>query len=357
MLYITSREEINKYREVDALNQSDLKKLLLGMDKFLDNKEVKMTNPMIIGNAVDTILTGEEEDFENNFYLLNYPKPTDSISSILEETFNRVISLNVPSTDLEDNLDILKEVIISYEYQSNWKLETRINKILEHTGYYKDLQNSLGKIILSEEQKSIIDNIVDSLKNNIITSSYFDRKLYAENTSWDMYLQLPIYWEYKGVNCKGLLDIVIVKKDKSGKIERIIPIDLKVVMDKTLSFLNNAKTGRYDIQAAFYTLGLLSSKDIPFEVNKENLLNFRFVVESVDTGNPIVYETSDSFLSVGANGLSELWLNDRLIRQEVLGYNQLIDLYLYYQEQGWKQEKLIYDNSGFLSLGWEKIYV
>lgn len=346
MLYITNREKIEEYRENSAISQSQLKKLLVGMDEFLKEDEDKKSIPMIIGSAVDTILTGNEEDFDNLFHVTHFTKPSDLVAAILETVYNRV---NDKLSDLESNIPLLEEAIIDFNYQNNWKMETKVNKLLEFSGYYQELQLSENKTVISEEQKATIDNIVNSLRTNPVTSKYFSR---TPLKNVDIYLQLPIYWHYKDVNCKSLLDMVFVYKDVEGNISHITPIDLKTYYGRTVDFLSAVKLRRYDIQAASYTLAVAKYFDVP----PEKIYNFLFVVESTtDIGHPIVFTASDELLDVGLNGLPEVWYEGRLLRQQILGYDQLISLYKYYEQQGWQEEKIIYENAGHLVLSWDKV--
>jgi len=346
MLYIASRKQIEEYRQSDALGQSQLKKLLVSMDEFLKEDVDKQSPAMIIGSAVDTILTGNEEDFDNLFHVTSFSKPSDVVSSILELVYERTQDKR---SDLESNRSLLEEAIIDFEYQKNWKMETKVNKLLEFSGYYEELQLSEGKTVLSEEQDLIVENVVDSLRTNPATSKYFNR---VTPKNMDMYLQLPIYWTYKGVNCKSLLDIVLVFKNEQGDIVKIVPIDLKTYFGRTTEFLNAVRTRRYDIQAASYTLAVAKHFNVPPSI----VDNFLFVVESTtDIGHPMVFTVSSELFDVGLNGLPEVWYEGRLLRQQILGYDQLISLYKYYEQQGWQEEKIIYENAGHLVLSWDKV--
>lgn len=346
MLYITNREEIEEYRENSAIGQSQLKKLLIGMDEFLKEDEDKKSIPMIIGSAVDTMLTGNEEDFDNLFHVTHFTKPSDLVAAILETVYNRV---NDKLSDLESNIPLLEEAIIDFNYQNNWKMETKVNKLLEFSGYYEELQLSENKTVLSEEQFSIVKNVVESLSTNPITSKYLSRN---QKSNVDMYLQLPIFWNYKDVSCKSLLDIVLVMKNKDEEIFNILPIDIKTCSGRTVDFLSSLKMRRYDIQAASYSLAVAKR----FNVDPSIVDNFLFIVESTtDIGHPIIFTASDELLDVGLNGLPEVWYEGRLLRQQILGYDQLISLYKYYEQQGWQEEKIIYENAGHLVLSWDKV--
>lgn len=346
MLYITTTEKIKEYRESSALGQSQLKRLLVGMKEFLEDEDIKQTESVLIGKAVDCILTGEGGQFEKEFFISRFPKPSDTMAIILETVYEKATD---KKADLEANESILAQVIIDMEYQKNWKIDTRIKKLLELSGYYEELQESDGKTIISEELYNTINEIVDSLRNSPTTKKYFDGTLLP---NIDIYLQLPIYWEYKDVKCKSLLDIVVVQKDDKGDIVKVIPIDLKTFWDKTTKFLDAVKLRRYDIQAASYSLAVAKYFNVPVSL----VSDFLFIVESsTKIGNPLVFQCTKSLLHVGMFGLPEVKVEGRIIRQEVLGYDHLIELYKYYTKQGWLEEKIIFENNGKLKLTWDKV--
>lgn len=129
-------------------------------------------------------------------------------------------------------------------------------------------------------------------------------------------------------------------------------MDIKTCSGRTVDFLSSVKIRRYDIQAASYSLAVAKH----FNVDPSIVDNFLFIVESTtDIGHPIIFTASDELLDVGLNGLPEVWYEGRLLRQQILGYDQLISLYKYYEQQGWQEEKIIYENAGHLVLSWDKV--
>ena len=350
MIYRTSKSEIALYREEDALSQSDLKKLLGGMDNFMKEDSEKQSLPMIIGSAVDTILTGAEGEFEEEFHIISIPKPSETIENILLSVYEMSDNKNAP---LPDMLDFVQEAILAYNYQANWKMETRVSKIMEHFIYYEEIKKCAGKIVLSPADMEVINNVVDSLRTNPVTKDLFSDT--RNNT--DFYYQLPLFWEKDGVKCKGLLDLVIVKKNAEGKVTSVIPFDLKTLYDSTLNFNEAMKKRRYDIQAAWYYYGLgynLLAKTLSFEADLSCLVNFNFVVESTtNPGRPLWYFCTDNLMKIGRYGLPEVTVNNRIIRKEILGFEQLLNLYRYYQTQGWQEEQAIYESQGRLELDWD----
>ena len=349
MIYRTSKSEIAKYRESEALSQSDLKKLLGGLDNFMKEDSEKQSLPMIIGSAVDTILTGEPGDFENEFHVMDIPKPSELMESMLMAVYERAED---KEASLQELINVVEEVVIGFNYQSNWKIDTRISKVVENFLYYEELKKCAGKTVLSPADMDVINNVVDSLRNCPVTKDLFTD--YTDNFT-DIYYQLPLFWENNGIKCKGLLDIVVVKKDVNGDTVSVTPYDLKTLSDRTLNFSASMKMRRYDIQAAWYAFGLQASKDrLPFKFPVESHRNFRFVVESTTSpGEPVIYECSSDLLNVGYTGLPDLVVNNRLIRKETLGFIQLLDLYKYYEQQGWRREKALEESNNTIILDWD----
>lgn len=243
--------------------------------------------------------------------------------------------------------------------------------------YFEDLKLSFGKQILTATQRILIDEIVGSLRKNPRTSKYFDRSQLALMTNIDVYYQLPIYFEYKGIQCKALLDLLIVIKDETGKVVALEPFDLKTMSGNTINFLSNLKSFRYDIQAAWYTEAL-TNEDSSFVNNSGYDLSnvivkpFTFIVESSTVpGKPLLYKVSEQLLSIGKNGRTPVFINDLgelfneqssnelyqpiTVVREIRGFDSLIEEYLYYQETEWKEEKVVAENDGVLKIGWDGI--
>lgn len=397
MLIISSKEQVQEYYNSPALSQSQLKLLLGGLSNFKANQEnesklyYEEKGHFIIGGAVDTILTGNEEDFKDKYYVstLNR-KPSDTVKSIINMVYDKVVenymeSINSFSLSPEytfeayiaDNGDSLKEyremLITSIElhnYQPIWKMETKVSKIIEESDtYFKDLIESYGKQILSFEEKELIDSIVNSLKTNPKTSNYFDRIAHKsqDNSNIDVYYQMPIYFKYEDLDCKALLDLVIVVNDIYKVPQIVIPIDLKTMTGSTLGFDMSLRARRYDIQGVWYTIALKSM------FTEANIENFRFIVESTSNiGEPLVYKLSDTLMQIGLIGRPSLKLidtdffksnpEDRLseiiVSSEIKGIQQLLDDYKWYQENGWDRERIIVENdSEILTINWNGIVV
>lgn len=383
MVYVTPQTEIDKYFESENLSQSSLKLFLGGLDKFLNSKKEEQElyyeekGSLILGSAVDCILTGEEGTFDDKYYVSEIEKkPSDAEMSILNMVFDDMLTEypQGPYNSLDQYPGFIQRAVEFHGWQKGWKPETRLNKIIDvGNEYFEDLKLALGKQVIDKNQMLTITAVTNSLKENFITKSFFDRDIYTRINDIDVYYQLPIYFEYRGIACKALLDMLFVFKNSEGEIISLLPVDLKTMAGNTITFASTSfKSFRYDIQAAWYTEALLSSSstitNLLGDISKVDVSPFKFVVESTMVqGSPLVYEVTKEVLHIGKYGrpavntvdLGILFSQEEIYQpisvvKEVRGFDSLVDEYLYYQENGWEKDKRIPD-SGVLKLGWEGI--
>lgn len=371
---ITPQKDIDAYFESDALSQSLLKKLLIGIDAFINNgKEEKdlfyeEKGHFIKGSAVDTLLTGEEGEFEKQYYVSTLAnKPSAVEMSITQRVFEEV-KVEGELTTLDKYPGSLDAAIIEEDWYDGKPGEKRTLGLIERcTPYFEDLKKGIGKQILTTEENKLIKDIVFSLKSNPRTSKFFDRTALSRAQGVTVYYQLPIYFYYRGIYCKALLDMLIVIRDDAGNITSVQPIDLKTMNGSTLKFSSNLKSFRYDIQAAWY-VEALKAINSTFDLAglkgdiSDVLKPFLFIVESNNyPGQPLVYEVDEDILNIGKIGIKELKVQPSKTDQEyvvvrsVTGFEELIDTYLYQTENDWKEEKIITDSNGVLKLGWNGI--
>lgn len=392
-LIITPQNEIDAYYASKNLSQSDLKVLLKGISKFGEENNIDDKSNIIIGKAVDMILTGESNEFENSFYISTLEKlPSDTVMGIIKRVYDMLeedyqeylfkqiqvhepIVVHKEENIIIDNDDIFKNPLTPAEkmsfsmfanellnnenyiiaaceevnYQPRWGRDAKLKAIIEPgSEYFKDLCNAYGKRVIDSATNNTIQSIVMSLRTNPRTSEYFDRKLQKNLEDITFIYQMPIYFEYRDIQCKALLDLVIIVRDKEGKILSISPIDLKTMFGNTYDFLNNVKQFRYDIQAAWYSEALISHYAL--ERNTDLLLPFKFIVESnTNPGKPLVYTMSESILKIGKSGRQPLKFIDTnfvgkgekeefIVHNKIKGFDDLIDIYLFHEENGWDLE-------------------
>jgi hypothetical protein len=364
---ITPQTDIDDYFASDALGQSTLKTLIGGIDGYLINQNMSDEGPkkeyFIIGSGVDTILTGEEGEFEKQYYTSQIEKkPSDAEMAIVNTVFDE-LSDNSVSVDLSlaEYPEMLNLAIVEHVWYKGNPGEKRIAGLLERCdAYFEDLKLSYGKTIISREQSQTIHNIVMSLRTDDRTSKFFDREEQERSKSMDFYYQLPIYFIHKGVACKALMDLVIVKKDLDGNATSIIPVDLKTMAGNTLQFGDKIKKLRYDIQAAWYTGAVAAWAEQVF--NKAVPVNkFMFIVESsTHQGTPLLYQVNQGMLDMGKDGRAKALNHSTepptLLSQEVVGYESLVDDYKFYESIDWTRDKRVPEDPHIpIIIGWNGI--
>lgn len=353
---------VKDYYTNPAISQSQLK-LLLGSDPSIFNTVeepdlyFEEKKHFLIGDGVDIQLTQSLKAFNEKFHVSNVQnKPSDTIKSIVNQVYDLVKEEVGPLADkglLRDHTSKIIDSCNDHNYQPNWKTETRVAKVGESWEYWEDLKAAEGKQVLSQEENDLISQIVMSIRSNSVTGPYF-----IPQPNQEILYQYPIYFSYNGIDCRALLDMVIVDHNK----KTIQPIDIKTMGDYTINFPKKLKQHRYDIQASWYTEALrwLSC------YKSYEILPFKFIVEStIEPGNPLVFTCDEELLKIGKFGRESFKLkgvsSTKLIdmyygkTDEVKGFNQLIEDYKWYLENGFEKKREIVEAQGEFQINWNGI--
>ena len=373
-VFVTPQSEIDAYYASEALGQSKAKIILKGLDQFTAEQEDINNKPhIILGKAVDMLLTGAEEEFNQTYYVSKLEKiPTDAVSGIINQVFNQVKNnylLSLPIAEMihvqdngdhliieNDSLDEQSEIKTFTEfagflheheelilqacaeanYQPRWGAEAKLKAIVEPgSEYFKDICKAEGKTVIDVNTHNTILSVVQSLKTHPRTSRYFDKEMQAEQVTVDFYYQLPIYFQYYGMDLKALLDLVVVIKDINGDILKVEPIDLKTMYGNTFDFPTSIKSHRYDIQAAWYTAAIYAHFFLDRE-NEELVAPFKFIVESTSKqGKPLIFEMTREFLNQAREGVQAS------ANYYISGMNDILQKIQYHIENGWELEQEI----------------
>ena len=368
---VATKEEVQEYYGSDALGQSKLKLLLGDLGSF--HKEFDSSaEHFMIGSAVDCILTNSLEAFNEEHYISKVEKlPSEAVVEILglvhEEVLQDYAEHLEVITGQEEPLPVtpfhefvgelgnwgayILDACEKTGWQPRWGADAKLKNIVEPgSAYFMDLCKSFGKTVISQTQNATIKNIVHSLQSNPRTASFFDRDFYTDMPDLTVYYQFPIYFEYRGVNCKALLDMVFVYRDEEGRILAIVGADLKTMNGNTFYFPSSVRARRYDIQAAWYTLALHKHFAVP--EGSDVIKPFQFVVESTSfQGKPLNFVVDKSLLNMGRYGRKALTLVDTnlftqgaenaTLQHSVQGFEDLLDLYIYHSENGFNEERQI----------------
>ena len=194
-------------------------------------------------------------------------------------------------------------------------------------------------------------------------SEYYIARETNNSRKYDIVITQPMpnMTFYRGVDCKALMDLVIVVKEAEGSIIKVKPIDLKTMAGSTLLFNSSLKTRRYDIQGAWYTLAVNSWLRGQDTLSNIVIDPFLFIVESsTHQGTPLVFEMHPDLLILGKSG-REAEINyvskpEAVLKQRIIGYDNLLDDYLFYESNDWTLDKRIpVDVSTPILMNWNGI--
>jgi hypothetical protein len=317
------------YRDIVALNQSCLKKILQSPKDFLtavnnQNNDDSTQSHFIFGSVVDLMLTGTREEFHSKYIVVDdSDNPTEGIKLVVDSLFKDLQHLG-DITELEDYKTLILSHCNFMNYQSNWKDETRVNKIIDLGKKYFDvLKSSVNKTVVSSIEYSTAITAVAALKSDEFTKYYCWKQPNVEFLD-----KFIIEFEWQGYNIKGELDRVVVDHVE----KTITPIDFKTTGKSVLNFNSDFWFYRYDFQAAVYKYGLTLHDTITSYIDKGYVLkNFLYiVVEKNFVNNPMIFEVTQKVIDIGFSG-GQLSNGKKLE-----GFEQAIERYNFaYQHDKW----------------------
>ena len=281
------------YRNDSALSYSRLSQFHKNGPKALISNEKIDTPSLRFGSCVDTILTATEE-FDDRFYVADIDKFSDTIRKIVEDVQVQI--------DYEEFLDevperILLESLDKFEYQTNWKPETRIKKLIElGSDYYTVLKYSTGKIVISPQEFSEAQQCVQALKTHPFTYQIFEC-----NEDEEIFYQLKFKTEILGINCRCMFDIIKV----NHKNKTIEPLDLKTTGAGEEDFEQSFIKWNYWCQSGLYSDMLRKIMMSDKTLVGYDLLPFKFVVINRNNLAPLIW-------SVGNYGVLQSEIKEKL---------------------------------------------
>lgn len=332
------------YQEIDKENQSCLKRILTSPQAYLEakkrqqEKEEVVADHFIFGTVVDIMLTGSKDEFDEKFVKIpDETKCSDTVKKIIDEVFAH----NEEGVSIESLRDSILVACNNVGYQSNWKDDTRVDKIIKEGNDYFDLLASLkGRTPITESEYAKALNCVMSLKSDEYTKQYVVAKGQPNVEFWDKFI---IEFDYEGVQIKGELDRVVINHNT----KKIIPIDFKTSGKPILSFPYEFLTYRYDFQAATYERGLYEHPTvITLLRDGYHIENFLYIVVEKDLrSNPMVFEVTQDLIKLGYEGGE----TSRGLKYE--GFKQAIERLQYAQENdAWLYPMEYYKQKGRLKL-------
>ena len=277
------------YRQDPALSYSTLARFEREGFNNLDSLFDKVESPSLtFGSAVDALITGGEEEFNENFFVADFPAIGDSVLKMVSKLFN-LFHEEYRSLDLiptESIINLSEEL----KYQLNWKPETRAKVIREQGNeYYTIMYAAQGKTILSTEVKQQVDAAVKALKTSPATEFFF-----AESSPFDdcieRFYQLKFIAHLNNVTYRCMADLIVV----DHKNKTIQPVDLKTSSHTEWDFYKSFIQWRYDIQARLYWRIIKANLALHEEFKEYTLLPYKFIVVNKNTLVPLVWDFKDT---------------------------------------------------------------
>lgn len=192
------------YRQDSALSYSTLSKFKRSGFNELEHLFDKIETPSLtFGSAVDSIITGGEEEFNSRFMVAEFPSVPDSIVTVVKCLFDNYHQNYRTLENIPDKEVI--EVAAQFNYQNNWKPETRA-KVIKEKGsvYYKLLYLSKDKTILDTATYADVTNTVNALRTSPTTKWYFDGDNPFENV--ERLYQLKFKTTLNGIEYRCMAD-------------------------------------------------------------------------------------------------------------------------------------------------------
>jgi len=322
------------YRADPALSYSTLSKFhKLGPRALISNEKID-TVALRMGSLVDCILTSPEE-FEDKFYVADIDKFSDTIRKIVESFYSQMGEAFDSFKDIRDCGMHMLPILNEFQYQTNWKDVTRLNKIVElGSDYYTVLKYSTGKTVISPKEFEEAQKCVLTLKTHPFTYKVFEC-----NEDEEIFYQLKFESKLNDVNVRIMTDICRV--DHANKTIQII--DLKTSGKEECLFEESFLSWNYMIQASLYkqVLKNIISNDEYFKDFK--VLPFNFLVINKISLSPIIWSCG--------NDDEHLELELRVFDKNKLDWrNILSEASWHIYNEKFNYPKRIYDNNGIIKI-------
>lgn len=274
-----------EYRADPALSYSTLSRFEREGFNNLDKLFERVESPsLVFGSAVDTLITGSEEEFNQQFMVAQLENPpSDTLVTITKKLFDTWKDGYTDIRDIPDNVII--STIQDIPWNNHWLPKTRAKKIKEDCdAYYKLLYLSEGKTILNTYVYQDVLNTVDKLRSANSTRFYFEKDNAFDDNIERLY-QLKFKATFNGVDYRCMSDLLVAIHDK----KLVVPVDLKTSYKPEWDFYKSFIEWRYDIQGRLYWRIIRHNMDQDPYFKDFKLADYRFIVANKKTLTPLVW--------------------------------------------------------------------
>ena len=273
-----------EYRADPALSYSTLARYEREGFNKLDHLFDKIsTQSLLEGSMVDCLITGSKDEFDELYYVADFPSIGDKEQQIVLTLYDRFHN-SCEQFSYIPKEEIL-EAINEFEWQKNWREDTRIRVLSERGATYYNLKVQAGnKTVVDGNTYDRVCRMVYVLKTSPSTQGYF-----ADNDELSpirRYYQLKFKAKFEGVNYRCMMDLAVVDYEE----KKIYPIDLKTSGHREWDFQGSFEQWSYMIQARLYwrILKANMSKDPYFK--NFTLEDYKFIVVNKESLTPLVWK-------------------------------------------------------------------
>lgn len=309
-----------EYRADPALSYSTLARYEREGFNNLDKLFTKIETPSLtFGSCVDTLITGNEEEFRKLFMVAELDNSiSDTLVTIVKKLFNMFSAQYHALKDIPD--DNIIAAIEDIQWNNHWLPKTRAKKIKEDcAGYYGLLYLAEGKTIISTQTYRDVMNTVDSLKTSEATKFYFEPDNIFDN-SIEKFYQLKFKATFNGVDYRCMADEIVVFHEH----QLIVPVDLKTSSKVEWDFYKSFLEWRYDIQGRLYWRIIRDNLDKDDFFKDYTLAPYKFIVANRRTLTPLVW----NFSSTKEKGDLILGKNKQIVLRDPFTIGEELNHYL-----------------------------
>lgn len=280
------------YRKMPGLSYSMLSRFQ-SVGYNIDKLQEKISSPSLtFGSAVDALITGGQEEFDNLFMVVDLPNISDSANSCVKIIWNTYKDTYKSLNDIPKNILNAELQMNGFWPNSRYSANARINGFFKNPveEYYQLNYIAENKCIINTEMHNKILAAVEALKTSIDTQDYFNTDNPWDNNIERLY-QLKFKAELNGVEYKCMMDECIVLHDQ----KIIIPVDLKTSCScNEENFYLNFVQYHYQLQARLYYRILKANIENDNYFKDFEIRNYRFIFCNKDTCKPLVWEFANT---------------------------------------------------------------
>ena len=310
------------YRADPALSYSTLAKYEReGRFNALSTLSEHIDTPSLtFGSMVDTLITGSEEEFQQQFIVVDDPGLSDTLKEITQILFSLHKDDGRRFEEIED--EELARVGKECDYYAGDKYANyRVKLIKENCKpYYNTLCIAEGKKVVSQNDVEDARRAAQALKTNPFTAFYF-----ADNDPFDetiqRFYQLKFKHSHEGVDYRSMVDLIVVRHD----LMTIQPVDLKTSSHNEWEFPKSFQQYRYDIQGRLYWRNIKANVLADPFFKDYKVLPYKFIVVNRKNCKPMVWdfpltEATGQLELITSSGYHIIWRDPYAIGKELKKY-------------------------------------